>query len=78
MFMVYAIKSQKFDFIYVGMTENLTSRIERHNRGHNQSTKHYAHFEFVYSETTNTGRHAWEWETIASFPDTRFIIIIKY
>jgi len=55
MFIVYAIKSQQYKFIYVGMTENLNDRFSRHNKGYVRSTKRFAPFELIYSETCESG-----------------------
>lgn len=41
MFFVYIIESEATQRYYVGQTENLDSRIERHNQGRNLSTKAY-------------------------------------
>ena len=51
LFTVYAIKSLSHKFIYVGLTNNLDRRINDHNSGYNQSTKHYKPFELIYSES---------------------------
>ncbi len=51
MYTVYAIKSTIKEWIYVGMTSNLEERLKKHNSGHNKSTKPYAPFTLVYSET---------------------------
>ncbi len=45
MYYVYFLKSLEKDFRYVGYTSKLKSRFEAHNKGLNQSTKHYAPFE---------------------------------
>ena len=58
MFTVYAIKSAQHNFIYVGMTEDLTARLERHNKGYNQSTKHFAPYQLIYSEEHPDGMTA--------------------
>jgi putative endonuclease len=54
MYTVYAIKSGKKDWIYVGMTENLERRLQQHNKGYNTSTKPYAPFDLIYSEQQPT------------------------
>jgi putative endonuclease len=41
MFFVYIIESEKQDRYYIGQTENLESRLKRHNQGRNISTKAY-------------------------------------
>ena len=50
MFTVYAIKSLKHKFIYVGMTEKLEERLVKHNKGYVRSTKRFAPFKLIYSE----------------------------
>jgi putative endonuclease len=41
MYYVYIIESQKSNRYYIGQTDNLEKRIERHNKGRNLSTKAY-------------------------------------
>jgi putative endonuclease len=50
MFYVYAIKSKKDGRIYVGLTENIESRINYHNKGWNTSTKGFIPWVLIYSE----------------------------
>jgi len=50
MFTVYALQSLNFNFIYVGMTENLNDRLLRHNNGRVKSTKRFAPFRLLHSE----------------------------
>ncbi|MBI9036064.1 MAG: GIY-YIG nuclease family protein [Bacteroidales bacterium] len=50
MFYVYAIKSLKRNYIYVGLTQNIQDRINRHNHGYEKTTKPYAPFKLIYSE----------------------------
>jgi len=47
---VYAIKSLKRDYIYVGMTKDLSARIKRHDRGYERTTKPYRPFKLIYRE----------------------------
>jgi putative endonuclease len=58
MYYVYAIKSLIRNWIYVGMTSNIDRRLKQHNSGHNKSTKPYAPFKLVYSETQPDREHA--------------------
>ncbi len=55
MFTIYAIKSVKHNFIYVGITTNVDERIKRHNSGYNHSTKAFAPFVLFYTETAENG-----------------------
>lgn len=50
---VYALKSIKYDRIYIGMTNNLTNRIKEHNSGKTKSTKAYRPWRLFYSEKCN-------------------------
>jgi len=50
MYTVYALKSLTRNYIYVGMTSDLTKRLDRHNNGYEQTTKPYRPFELIYSE----------------------------
>ncbi len=50
MITVYAIKSLTRNYIYVGMTDDLTRRLNEHNNGENRSTKAYNPFVLVFSE----------------------------
>jgi putative endonuclease len=51
MISIYAIKSKKKDWIYVGQTDNLERRLKEHNAGFNKSTKPYLPFEIIFQET---------------------------
>ena len=51
MITVYAIKSLIRNYIYVGMTNDLTRRLVEHDNGENKSTKAYKPFILIYSET---------------------------
>ncbi len=45
MYYVYILKSLKNGFIYVGSTENMENRINRHNSGKVKSTQFYKPWE---------------------------------
>jgi putative endonuclease len=47
---VYAIKSFKRNYIYVGLTNNPQRRIEEHNRGKERTTRSYAPFRTLLVE----------------------------
>ena len=47
---VYAISSLDQNYIYVGMTIDLKSRLYRHNSGREKTTKHYAPFRLIHKE----------------------------
>ena len=50
MYKVYAIRSVKRNYVYVGLTNNLEERLKRHNNGTNKTTAPYSPFELIYSE----------------------------
>jgi putative endonuclease len=53
MIFLYVIKSLRHNFRYVGITKNIERRIERHNKGHNLSTKNYKPFKLLLNENFN-------------------------
>ena len=50
MYYVYVLYSFRFDRIYIGHTNNLRLRLERHNSGKVKSTKAYIPWELVHYE----------------------------
>ena len=50
MFYIYILYSKNFDRYYVGSTENVESRLLRHNSKMVTSTKKYIPWLFVYTE----------------------------
>ncbi|WP_422106295.1 GIY-YIG nuclease family protein [Winogradskyella sp.] len=56
MFYIYAISSLERNYIYVGMTQDLDSRIERHNLGRERTTKAYRPFKLIYFEKLDVER----------------------
>lgn len=55
---VYILRSLKDGKYYIGSTSNIKQRLERHNAGRNQSTRHRRPFEFICSEAYNTKHEA--------------------
>ncbi|MGA9365470.1 MAG: GIY-YIG nuclease family protein [Bacteroidota bacterium] len=53
-FYVYAIKSCKRNYIYVGLTSNPQRRIEEHSRGKERTTRSYAPFRTLLVERYNS------------------------
>jgi putative endonuclease len=47
---VYVLESVNFDKLYVGYTIDLKKRVEKHNRGVNQSTKAYKPWQLIFYE----------------------------
>ena len=58
MFYVYILRSLKNGSFYVGSTQDLTKRVERHNLGGNLYTRKFKPFELVWSEVYNTRAEA--------------------
>ena len=63
MFYIYILYSISHDRYYIGQTNNLVSRIRRHNKGYVKSTKTYLPWEIVYSEEFTTRAEAVRRET---------------
>lgn len=49
-FYVYVLKSLKYNFIYIGYTENLRRRFKEHNSGLVISTKYYHPLDLIHYE----------------------------
>jgi len=45
---IYALSGINRNYIYVGMTENLDKRIERHQSGGERTTRAYRPFELIF------------------------------
>lgn len=58
MYTVYAIRSKVKNYIYVGMTADLTERIKRHNEGRERTTRPYRPFELIFKENHLTRKDA--------------------
>ncbi len=58
MYIVYILKSYKVGRYYVGQTEDINDRLERHNVGRVKSTKHFRPWELVHSESYSTRSEA--------------------
>lgn len=55
---VYILRSKKDRSIYIGQTNNVQKRLEKHNKGQIKSTKHRTPFELIYMESYTTRREA--------------------
>lgn len=51
MFFVYIIKSEKFDWYYVGMSSDVKERLSYHNGGKVSSTKARRPYRIVHTES---------------------------
>jgi len=58
MFFVYALKSVNRNYIYVGLTDNVTRRISQHNSGKGKATKPYLPFVLILVEEYSSGIEA--------------------
>jgi len=54
MYYVYAIKSLKRNYIYVGLTNNPQRRINQHQAGQEKTTSPYRPFRVLFTETHPT------------------------
>ena len=50
MYYTYVIKSQSLDIFYIGQTNNLTDRVNRHNQNRNKYTKGKGPWELIFSK----------------------------
>ena len=62
MWFVYVLRSLNHAFIYIGNTHDLDKRVEEHNSGLVQSTKHYAPFTLEVFVGVKSKRKALELE----------------
>ena len=58
MWYTYIIYSEKLDRYYIGYTDNLSWRLERHNQGWGRFTKSGIPWELVYFEKYQTKQEA--------------------
>ena len=57
-FYVYILKSREFDFIYIGLTDNLKRRFKEHNSKLAIATKHYVPLELIHYEAYKNNKDA--------------------
>jgi putative endonuclease len=57
-FYVYVLKSQKDKKTYVGFTRDVLKRLDRHNSGKVESTRHRRPFDLVYTEEFSSENEA--------------------
>jgi putative endonuclease len=50
MVIVYAIWSERFNRIYVGMSQDIDKRLKEHNTGMTQSTKPFRPWKIIFTE----------------------------
>jgi putative endonuclease len=57
-FYLYFIRSKKDGTLYIGQTNNIQKRLQKHNKGQIKSTKNKAPFDLIYVESYNKRREA--------------------
>ena len=62
MYTTYAIRSTTRKYVYIGMSNDLSRRLNQHNRGYNRTTKPYKPFKLIYSKEFETRPDAREHE----------------
>ena len=58
MWSAYALQSKRDGFLYIGMSSDVSKRLEQHNRGYNRSTSSRAPFELFYVEQCGSREEA--------------------
>ncbi len=58
MFEIYWLISQDYRKTYVGYTDNLKERIQKHKKGHVRSTKNFGNFRFCRIEKVSSKTEA--------------------
>ncbi len=59
---MYALRSTKDEFLYIGMSEDPQKRLKHHNLGMTQSTKNRRPFELIFTEQVKDREKARERE----------------
>ena len=58
----YALWSQSFDRLYIGMSSDVPARVKDHNAGKQKSTKAFIPYRLIYTEKCTSRAHARERE----------------
>ena len=74
MFFAYILKSEKDDSYYIGSTENIEKRIEKHNKGYSLYTKSKRPWKLVYKEEYKTLSEAKKREYYLKSMKSRIVI----
>ena len=67
-YFVYILKSSVVNRYYIGQTANLEDRLYRHNNGYENSTKPYAPWKIIYSESFKSRSEAVRYEQFLKSP----------
>jgi len=62
-FYVYILQNKSKNYLYVGYSEDLRSRVASHNKGENKSTKPYVPLELIHYEAYKNIKDAKRRET---------------
>lgn len=62
MWYAYIIKSETTGKYYVGLTSNLSQRLQHHNSGANRSTRHKGPWILIHTESFSSKIEAWNRE----------------
>ncbi|HBI16808.1 MAG TPA: excinuclease ABC subunit C [Candidatus Moranbacteria bacterium] len=74
-FFVYILESSKDKKFYIGQTNNLENRINRHNSGQVSSTKNRRPLKIIYSEKFSTRKESMNREKyLKSLKNSRYIL----
>jgi putative endonuclease len=57
-FLLYILQSQKNEKYYIGITKDIETRLNQHNRGVGKSTRSHRPWRLVYTEEYNTWSEA--------------------
>jgi putative endonuclease len=57
-YFVYVLSSLRRKYLYVGMSNDVTRRVDQHNRGYEKTTKPFRPFTLVYTESYKTREEA--------------------
>jgi putative endonuclease len=75
---VYILHAEKFDRFYIGQTNNIEGRLERHNAGTETATKHYIPWQLVLFFEKQTRAEAMKLEKkLKNLSKERLIIFIQ-
>ena len=61
-FFIYILKSEVDGSFYIGQTQDLAKRLEKHNKGLNRSTKNKRPWKIIFSKTFSTRSEAYKTE----------------
>ena len=54
MFTTYALRSERRNYVYVGLTGDFERRLRQHNSGQNKTTKPYSPFKVIFRKESET------------------------